>query len=315
MSNLNEDMLLETDDEQKPTSQPSNLDLMKFMEKMRSDLCTKNDLKELKTAVTSDIQAIDSKVNATKMDLDGLNRRLNEIEANNQLSTYRQELNKQKQLQHNISIMGIPAINGEVLKDIVCNILTTIECASANVAATYRTKGKNPMIVVKLEDYNSKSAILKAKAMKTVRLKDVIVNQCADGNNIVYINNHVTPYFGKLLQEGRQAMKDKKIHSCWLASSGCMLRLKEDSQPLGYRTPSELSKLINHSFKTSVSGAANGKRAIPLNSSAETSPMMHNNNTKKQRSGHERSNSTTRVGRQPKAASKSTKSKPGKNSL
>lgn len=277
-STQSEDELLKTDDEmtdsiQNNSDQPSNLDLMQYLKDMKNDLCTKQDLSVLKQNVTTQIKSIDTKVNTTKTELNQLNQRLIELETNKQTSSFRLELDKQRTLKNNITIMGIPYIEGEDIKDLVSKIFTVINCSIKIESTTvYRTKGKNSMIVVKLDEYPSKLSILQAKTNKTIRLKNIISCDLSTGDGIVFINNHVTPYFGKLLQVGRLAMKNKQIHSCWLASMGCMLRVQENSQPMGYRSVIEFNEIIQSKTESISSSIGTSKRLIQLDSTEETSP-------------------------------------------
>lgn len=58
------------------------------------------------------------------------------------------------------------------------------------------------------------------------------------------MNNHVTPFFGKLLAEGRRAVKDRKIHSVWLTRNGCTMRFEENGNELVYHSVKELDEMI-----------------------------------------------------------------------
>lgn len=61
----------------------------------------------------------------------------------------------------------------------------------------------------------------------------------------MFINNHVTPFFGKLLAEGRKAVKAKKLHSVWLNKDGCYLRFAKKGKEFSYRSTKELNSLYN----------------------------------------------------------------------
>lgn len=129
------------------------------------------------------------------------------------------------------------------------SIFDKIGCAvtEQQVVDCYRLNGKgNNIIVVKLSDYELKQNILKVKATKPVTLGDVITCDSEVASSIIYINNHVTPFFGKLLKEGRIAVKKGEIHSCWINSFGCQLKLTEDGKQHCYRSVDELSSLISN---------------------------------------------------------------------
>lgn len=71
-----------------------------------------------------------------------------------------------------------------------------------------------------------------------------IVSGIPNPESAVYINNHVTPYFGKLLHEGRKAVKNGDIYSCWVNSHGCQLKFEDNAKHHGYRSIDDLNKLI-----------------------------------------------------------------------
>lgn len=126
--------------------------------------------------------------------------------------------------------MGIPQIDGENLTGIAIKLSVLIgrELAMTDMSGCYRVKSSNltsNIFVIKLNDFAVKHEILKSKADKVIRVKDVISTACHDSDKFVYVNNHVTPFFGKLLATGRRAVKEKMIHSVWLSKDGCRFRL------------------------------------------------------------------------------------------
>lgn len=170
---LTEEQLLNSDGEEfinTNQGNPSNSDILEYLKAMKSDLCTKKDLKSLKASVTSDIKSIENKVQGTITNLDSLQNRILELESGERLAAFKHELQKQRTLRNNLSIMGIPAQNGEVLNRIVMDVFGKLNCDLSinDIEGTYRTKGKNPMIIVKLSNYEAKSTVLKAKAKSTI---------------------------------------------------------------------------------------------------------------------------------------------------
>lgn len=85
-----------------------------------------------------------------------------------------------------------------------------------------------------------KHQILKLKSKKELRLKDIVSGSNSNGNPLVFINNHVTPFFGRLLAEGRRAVKDNRSHS-----DGCRVPLEENVPERIYRSTKELNALIS----------------------------------------------------------------------
>lgn len=170
-------------------------------------------------------------------------------------------MTKQNVLSRNLSIMCIPATDGEDLIAISLKIFSLLGCglSESNLFGCYPIKKGNlfsNIFIVKINEFAVKQQIMKAKINKDLRLKDIIAISSND-NPSIYVNNHVTPFFGKLLAEGRKAIKESGIHSVWLNRNGCQVRLVADGAERIYRSVNELQDLIashrdrltNHSEK------------------------------------------------------------------
>ena len=104
-----------------------------------------------------------------------------------------------------------------------------------------------------------------------MKLSDIIDARSQQVNAQIYLNNHVTPFFGRLLAAGRQATKDEIIHSCWIGTSGCLIKVKENDKPLNVRSIDDINALRDRAGKKQ-----SNKRTQP---DELTSPQ--NQNTKK----------------------------------
>lgn len=150
-------------------------------------------------------------------------------------------------MKNNLSIFGVIRNDDENLLEIVLSIFKKIGCtvAAKQVAGCYRIKGNNNnIIIVKMNDYDLKQKILKQKTTKEIKAGEVSNFNSDAAMSTIYINNHVTPFFGKLLQESRRAAKDGRIHSCWLNSFGCQLKFEENGTHHNYRTVDQLKNMI-----------------------------------------------------------------------
>lgn len=203
------------------------------------------------------------------------------VEARNQESNFIHELQKQQQLRNNLSIMGIPPLRDEFVSSTVMKILNALGCNPVNedLVTAYRTNGKNSSIIIKLSSFEKKIDILNARAKKTIRVKDIANVEPSLAENIIFVNLHVTPFFGKLLQEGRKLVKEKRFFSCWLASSGACVKLVENGNPVNFRSSEELQRIVDGNQKTVQK--SNGKRNIPDHNSPEESTTK--NKAKKNR--------------------------------
>lgn len=102
---------------------------------------------------------------------------------------------------------------------------------------------------------------------KKATLGDVIIG-APQSKSPVFINNHTTPFFGKLLAEGRKAIKEGKINSCWLNTFGCQLKFSEDGKSYGYRSIEELNEIIADGRSKAA------KRAKPASDEDVTRPKQ-----------------------------------------
>lgn len=241
---------------------PSNKDLMSILMSMKNQQCTKTDLSKLEAAVSSKIEEVKTTAETNSTKIQSLTKRLDKFESATKTSSHDSELQKQRMLKNNICIMGIPPFANEKLIDTAVKLFEVLECAivSSGIASAYRTKGSSPIIVVKLANYDDKIRLLNAKAKKMVKVSDVAVCDESIANNYVYINNHVTPFFGKLLKEGRTCVKNKQIFACWLTSTGCVVKIEEKGEAIGFSTVQELQKIIKDRPSTSKASSAAAKR-------------------------------------------------------
>lgn len=248
------------------TSPDANADLRTLILSIKKTQCTKNDMKLLTDTVNSKLVKIESKITTQDGKIDAMNQRLNECEKQAASAQYHNELEKQRSLKTNLSIFGVDRVDGENLTQIAMSIFSKIDCQvdGNQILNCYRINGNsNNIIIVKLSDFELKQKILKAKSKKPVKAGDVTNCSSAAADSVIYINNHTTPYFGKLLQEGRKAVKLGKMHSCWLNSFGCQMKFDENGKHYGFRTIDELNGLLLNKPKSK-------KRLTPDDGSTES---------------------------------------------
>lgn len=163
--------------------------------------------------------------------------------------TFSDEKSKQSSLRNNICIQGISQRENENLDDIVQAVCTVLKISLQRneYSTAYRTKGsaKSPgFIIVRLTDFSKKMEILKAKR-SIQRLSSAQLRVEGLSDSIIYVNNHVTPFFGKMLASGRKAVQSKQLHSIWLAKE-CIRAMKTaTSDHILVANMSELDTLIN----------------------------------------------------------------------
>lgn len=243
------------------------IQLLKEIRKSQSAQCTKNDLFDYGQKIGKQFKDIDKRVTSNTSSITSMTSRMNTLESQLDINKHEAELVKQSILARNLSIMGVPATQNEDLTAIALKLFSRIGCnlRKTDIFGGYRIRKGNlasNIFIIKINDFSIKHQILKAKVNKEIKLKDVV-----DGANVdalIYINNHVTPFFGNLLSEGRKAVKEKKVHAVWLTKSGCHLRFDMDGQERIYRSINEFHRLI------SSNNANSSKRSKPDDS--EISP-------------------------------------------
>lgn len=201
---------------------------------------TNLELSTLQKAMTGKFVAIDEELQSNRKSVDIIATKLTAMESRIDAVTHDKELAKQQQLKNNNSIFGFPKVDGEEVTKIAIRIFGAFGCnfVDADFNAVYRSIGKSAVmstIIVKFNDFNKKLSALEMKAKKPVVLGDIADCPNSQRDKPIFINNHVTPFFARLLAVGRQGVRDKKIHSCWIGSTGCLVKTKEDAQPKSVR--------------------------------------------------------------------------------
>lgn len=252
----------------------ADTEILSLLKSMKEEQLTKSDLHTINQMVDGKLESVHSELQLQNSKLTELEERLAKLEST-EPKNFLNELNKQKLLRNNIAIMGIPPTPNEDLTSLVSNTFKLLVPHKLYKAdSIYRTapNSKQTLVIVKLNDYDAKIDVLNARSKKTIKLEQIGFKCSSNGSGTIFINNHVTPYFGTLLYHGRQAIKKKQIHSCWIASNGCQLRLVDKGEPIGFKTVEEFEKIIGTKSSNSTS-----KRIQP----DDSSPEQNDQNTKR----------------------------------
>lgn len=232
-------------------SEVSNEDIMNKLISIQTAADDTNQKLQSYTNRTNEkISAIENQAVSTTERVDTLSQQVDSLLVSNQLLHENQEKAKQRQLLNNITIMGIAPFCEESLFQLVVDIgnVLNVKIQSEDIEKLYRINGsKNHIIVVRFFDWNLKSAIMRNK-------RDVVIHECdvfsdvtkdSDQNNQIFINHHLTPYFGNLLQYGRNEVKKETLHSCWINSNGLLVKLNEHDTPHLFSSIDALQSFIN----------------------------------------------------------------------
>lgn len=185
------------------------------------------------------------------------------------------EVTKQVKLRNNLCFHGIPIQDNEDIGKIVLDL-----CAVLNVVLNgddfsnvYRTKGFGDypgIIVLRLVNFNKKLEIMKAKRVKkSLSLADINLRP---EDKQVFINNHVTPFFAKLMQVGRKAAVEDKIHSVWISKDRLCVKKTGTTEGVFVVDMEGLDKIISQPTQ-----GANKRRASDDNDNPAKKPVAEPN--------------------------------------
>lgn len=222
---------------------------------------TKKDGVALKKSVDTKFAAINTEIKAHSDKFVDMEERMSRFESSLAAANYDRELSKQQSLKNNISIFGCPKIGDENVTETAIKVFKAFGSTfvPSDFQTVYRTSGKKPSftsIIVKFREFEKKLAAMSSKAQKQVKVSDVI----GDSKSIaqIYLNHHVTPFFGRLLAAGRTAVKDEIIHSCWINTMGCMIKFEENGKPMNVRSQEGFD-----SIRSKAGAVSSGKRVKP----------------------------------------------------
>lgn len=257
-TNVNKSVAVPTD---------SSGDVLSILLDMKKTQFTKKEGVALGKSLDVKFVAINTELKAHSGRFVEIEDRMANFETKLENATYERELTKQQSLKQNISIFGCPKKENEVIIEVALRIFKAFgkDFEQSDFEAVYRTAGKRPnfsTIIVKFVNFEKKLAALNNKGMSSVKLCDIFGDQSSTTQ--IYLNNHVTPFFGRLLAAGRQAMKDQIIHSCWIGATGCLIKTQENGKAVCIRSIEAFDSLrVNAGTSSSSTAAANPKRTKP----------------------------------------------------
>lgn len=247
------------------STDPMLKEILDAVKSVRAELTEfKNESNENFGALSTELQGINEYKIAT-------DKRLDDCELNISHLAYEMECIKQRQLKCNISISGIPVTANENLLDIFNSICTAINfnCTNENVAGIYRTTGRTKQsIIVQLSNESIKFGIINAKKLKKSLIIEELSLNFNNATNEVMVNQQLTPYFGNLLYNARQAKHHGHIAECWFSMKGVHIKPTKNSNAVIIKSACELNAFIptetpidsNANQNTQTSNEAANKR-------------------------------------------------------
>lgn len=131
----------------------------------------------------------------------------------------------------------------ECLYEIVKAILSCIGIHKFTVDELANAKriqnSKSRLIIASFREYDLKVMV------SVIKVSDLFDQDKSAPNPRIYINAQLTPFYSKLSFRGREAISNKLIHSCWVASRGFLVKLNEDSEPVTIAGEAQLNEFLS----------------------------------------------------------------------
>lgn len=166
---------------------------------------------------------------------------LNELE-NTQIS----ELDKQNQLDNNLSIVGLPRLDNDDVLELFLKFCKRIQADVSydDIIEIYRNGGVNEPVIVKFRNYDTKVMVKNCSHARQIWNKDLV--KLAPGETAVkiFVNSHTTRYYGKMVSIAREARKTNSLCSYYLCKRGLAVRRTENTKERVVLSTSELVDYI-----------------------------------------------------------------------
>lgn len=284
----------------------SNRDLMDTLLSMKREATeTNNKWNQYTTQNDEKISTIEKQAAATNKQLDELSNQIGSLHASQQAIFEQQEKWKQQQLQNNITIMGIPSFDSEDLFGYIVDICDKLELiiSENEIESINRVIGsKNHIIIVRFHNFNTKMAIVQKTKHTDLFTSDVFANvsKGSTEDKQIYINHHLTPHFAKLLQFGKDEKKNGSLHSCWIGSSGLLVKCTENDAPRSFssldalrayiRVDQQLDSNIESRNKSNPPKRFKNTNSSQRLNNAKTTRARHNSRTRSNNKGQSNGN-------------------------
>lgn len=212
-----------------------------------------NELKNFKESTSDQLTSLSNEVKGISASTSNLDVRMASCETATNGLTHEVELLRQAQLKCNVAISNVPFVRNENLPIIVNTILDKINATELTdcIDNVYRTKSGT--IIVQFDTERSKRYAIQQKRVKKALLVIEIGYLDHEASKQVIINDHLTPYFGKLSYLARQLVNKKEIHACWMTPRGLCVKVVSDGPTTVVMNEEQIQSLIVNKRKASTS--------------------------------------------------------------
>lgn len=189
------------------------------------------------------VEGVESRVTCLEASLTDLVHMRSQIDACHRNDMIRDQLSRL----NNVEIKGVPLKKTENLFDVVEKIGSCINYKVAKPQINYVSRiptfsGQEKSIVVSfINRYVKEDFVAAARLLKSLSAADI--GFAANGQRI-YVNDHLSPDYKKLLTQVKQIAKDKEYQFTWVKFSKIHVRKTDTSHVITIRSESDLNKLV-----------------------------------------------------------------------
>lgn len=147
------------------------------------------------------------------------------------LSAKKIELEKQNQLNNNLTIVALPRRKNDDELEMFLKLCHQLNATVSknDIAYIYRSGGINERVVVKFRNHNTKVMVKNCAHKKQVWTNDLVKLAPDEEPVKIFVNLHTTRYFGKMLKIANEARKIKTLYSQYLCKRGLIVKRTENS--------------------------------------------------------------------------------------
>ncbi|KAI5692283.1 hypothetical protein M8J76_010553 [Diaphorina citri] len=145
-----------------------------------------------------------------------------------------------------IEIVGLPATVNNEKETVSKNLekVNGVSIAESNYDMETRKYENRLNVTVQFQAKSLRDKIMKKKlSERKVKLGDVVNSGDVDDTKFVYLNESLSPYYGKLFSEAKKIKRDKNYAHIWVRDGKILLKKQENSRPMQLKCMDDLGKI------------------------------------------------------------------------
>lgn len=223
--------------EPKPPEDPSFIALKKILEEM---------FQKQEKLLTNKIAALQETINQFQSSMDSILGQVKTLEENNKAMSLEiedlkttLEAEKQYARSKNFVIAGIPQKKDENVKEDICRLLAKMNLQVKQEELTIHRlpdKDGNSPVFVQCYSRETRDKIVRHARKLKPNLK-LLDNSKSD--KPIYFNDHLTPYYVKLMIKAKAFVRDRKFKYIWLDGNKIMIKKGDKDKPFKIQKDSD----------------------------------------------------------------------------